>query len=107
VSPFLFAANRCRQTRARRAARPGEGIIVFDAAGFARIRAVPVHGPIDTVGAGDSAVAGLSAALCAGASPREVAKIGNLVASVTIHQIGTTETATPGQVLAANRGARK
>jgi rfaE bifunctional protein kinase chain/domain len=97
----------------RRNSRPAiitvgaEGILLFDAAGFAAIPAVPVHGPIDTVGAGDSVVAGFTAALCAGASPREAAEIGNLAASVTIQQIGTTGTATREQVLAAQRESEK
>ncbi len=84
-----------------------EGILVFDAAGCTRIPVVPVRGSIDTVGAGDSVVAGFTAALCAGASPREAAEVGNLVASVTIQQIGTTGTATPTQVLAAQRETEK
>lgn len=97
----------------RRSHRPAiitvgaEGILIFDAAGSARIPVVPVRGPIDTVGAGDSVVAGFTAALCAGASPRESAVVGNLVASVTIQQIGTTGTATPAQVLAAQRQTEK
>ncbi|MDE3089176.1 MAG: hypothetical protein KGJ80_07305 [Chloroflexota bacterium] len=84
-----------------------KGILVFDAAGCTRIPAVPVRGPIDTVGAGDSAVAGFTVALCAGASVRAAAEIANLVASVTIQQIGTTGTATPEQVLGINREIAK
>jgi rfaE bifunctional protein kinase chain/domain len=79
------------------------GILVFDAAGSAHVPAVPVRGPIDTVGAGDSVIAGFTAALCAGADLHEAAEVGNLVASVTIRQIGTTGTATPEQVLVAQR----
>jgi sugar/nucleoside kinase (ribokinase family) len=59
---------------------------------------LPVEGPIDIVGAGDSTIAGLTAALCAGAALHEAAVVGNLVASVTIQQIGTTGTATRAQV---------
>jgi rfaE bifunctional protein kinase chain/domain len=62
------------------------------------IPAMPVEGPIDIVGAGDSTIAGVTAALCAGASLPEAAVVGNLVASITIQQIGTTGTATRGQV---------
>jgi rfaE bifunctional protein kinase chain/domain len=80
-----------------------EGILVFDAAGSARVPGMRAQGPIDTVGAGDSVVAGLTAALGAGASLREAAAVGNLVASVTIQQIGTTGTATRVQVLEAQR----
>ena len=62
--------------------------------------AVPVTGKIDIVGAGDSATAGLVSALCSGANPAEAAVIANLVASITIQQLGTTGTASPEQVRA-------
>jgi rfaE bifunctional protein kinase chain/domain len=84
-----------------------EGVLLFEAAGFSHIPAAPARDPIDTVGAGDSMLAGFAAALCAGANGREAAKVGNLVASVTIRQIGMTGTATPEQVLAANREIEK
>mgnify|MGYP000331977952 CR=1 FL=1 len=45
-------------------------------------------------------LAGITAALCAGATLCEAALVGNLVASVTIQQIGTTGTATIKQILA-------
>jgi sugar/nucleoside kinase (ribokinase family) len=57
-----------------------------------------VSGPIDVVGAGDSTSAGIACALAAGRTPEEAAAFGNLVASITIRQLGTTGTATPGQV---------
>jgi rfaE bifunctional protein kinase chain/domain len=62
------------------------------------VPAYPVQGPIDTVGAGDSTSAGIACALAAGANLPEAAAFGNLVASVTIQQLGTTGTATPEQV---------
>lgn len=62
---------------------------------------VKVEGMIDIVGAGDSAATGIISALCAGASFAEAALIGNLVASITIRQLGTTGTATVEQVKAA------
>ena len=60
---------------------------------------IRVHRPIDVVGAGDSVMAGIVSSLCCGASPTEAALVGNLVASITIQQIGTTGTATREQVL--------
>jgi rfaE bifunctional protein kinase chain/domain len=78
------------------------GSLVFTADGMHSIPAVPVSGPIDSVGAGDSVMAGLVAALCCGATPAEAAWIGNLVASITIQQIGTTGTASPDQVKERN-----
>lgn len=80
-----------------------DGILVFDENGCARAPGVHIEGEIDTVGAGDSVCAGVTAALCAGASLFEAAEVGNLVAAVTIQQIGVTGTATPAQVIATNR----
>jgi bifunctional ADP-heptose synthase (sugar kinase/adenylyltransferase) len=65
-----------------------------------RVPAYPVAGPIDVCGAGDSCSAGITCAMMAGATPEEAAAFGNLVASITIQQIGVTGTATPGQVRA-------
>ena len=75
-----------------------EGVLLFDG-GVEHVPTRPARGPIDPVGAGDSVMAGLVSALCAGASLREAAIVGNLVASVTIRQIGTTGVASPEQVL--------
>ena len=44
-------------------------------------------------------MAGIAAALCAGASVPEAAEIGCLAAGVTVRQIGTTGTATRKQIL--------
>lgn len=78
-----------------------EGILLCDESGPSRIGSIQVNGPIDTVGAGDSVLAGLCAALCAGATRREAAIVGNLAAAVTIRQIGTTGTASRGQIIDA------
>ena len=58
----------------------------------------PVTGPIDSVGAGDSTSAGIACALACGMSVEEAAAFGNLIASITIQQLGTTGSATPEQV---------
>ena len=58
-----------------------------------------VSGPVDIVGAGDSATSGIVLSLLAGATEIEAAAVANLVASITVQQIGTTGTATPQQVL--------
>jgi rfaE bifunctional protein kinase chain/domain len=63
-----------------------------------RIPAYPVAGPIDIVGAGDSTSAAIVCAVASGAKVEAAAAFGNLVASITIQQIGTTGTATPDQV---------
>jgi rfaE bifunctional protein kinase chain/domain len=64
----------------------------------ARIPGCSVTGPIDIVGAGDSTSAAIVCAMASGASAAAAAAFGNLVASITIQQIGTTGTATPAQV---------
>lgn len=63
------------------------------------IPAVKVEGPIDICGAGDSATAGIVSSLCRSASIEEAALIGNLTASITIQQIGTTGTASTEDIL--------
>lgn len=82
------------------------GIYVFDGSKTFQCPARPVSGPIDIVGAGDSASAGIVAALCARATLAEAAEMGTLVASVTIRKLGTTGTATREEVLKALCEAR-
>ncbi len=81
----------------------GDGILCVDGAQACHIPGIPVAGPIDIVGAGDSTTAGIVSALCAGAAPAQAAHLGCLVASITIQQLGVTGTATPAQVLARFR----
>jgi rfaE bifunctional protein kinase chain/domain len=77
-----------------------DGILVTHAgAPYSLVPAIPVEGPIDIVGAGDSVTAALAASLLAGANEIEAAQIACLVASITIQQIGATGVATPKQVL--------
>jgi rfaE bifunctional protein kinase chain/domain len=76
-----------------------DGILVFDGQGRTHVPGIRVKGPIDIVGAGDSTMAGIVSSLCCGATHAEAALVGNLVASITIQQIGTTGTATRGQVM--------
>jgi rfaE bifunctional protein kinase chain/domain len=62
------------------------------------VPAHPVRGPIDIVGAGDSVTANLAAALAAGADAREAMQLAMAAASVVIHQLGTTGTASVAQI---------
>jgi sugar/nucleoside kinase (ribokinase family) len=57
--------------------------------------ALPVSGPIDTVGAGDMVVAGFSAARAAGATVEEACELASLAVHITIHQLGVTGSASP------------
>jgi bifunctional ADP-heptose synthase (sugar kinase/adenylyltransferase) len=78
------------------------GILVAEALRTHLVPAYPVQGPIDVVGAGDSTNAAIASAIAAGATLVEAAAFGNLVASITIQQIGVTGTATPEQVRGAS-----
>jgi len=65
--------------------------------------AMPLRGPIDIVGAGDAVSANLAAALAGGASLGEAMELANAAASVVIHQLGTTGTASVQQLAAMLR----
>ena len=58
----------------------------------------PLRGPIDVVGAGDAVTASLTAALSAGASTGEALLLAMTAASIVIHQLGTTGTASVAQM---------
>jgi len=100
--------RQCAIELARRCNRPvfctcgADGILAVDSRiaceRVVQVSAYPVSGPIDIVGAGDSTSAGIACALAAGATLTEAAAFGNLIASITIRQIGTTGTATQEQV---------
>ena len=57
------------------------------------VPSLPLRGPIDIVGAGDSVTANLTMALAAGAGLREALELANTAASIVVHQLGTTGTA--------------
>ena len=94
----------CRHTRRVVFGTQGNRGIFFTRAtssaggGGYNIPAYPVSGPIDIVGAGDSCSAGITCAMVSGATHEQAAAFGNLVASITIQQIGVTGTASPEQV---------
>ena len=107
--------NVCVKPNEREAAKlvPGRARAVFLTRGERGIRltepdqlfpsgtdvpAYPVTGPVDICGAGDSCSAGITCAVASGANYVEAAAFGNLIASITVQQIGTTGTATPEQV---------
>lgn len=62
------------------------------------VPSLPVRGEIDIVGAGDAVTANLTASLAAGALLREALEIAMAAASIVIHQLGTTGTATVAQI---------
>ena len=76
----------------------GNGTLVFTETGPMHVPAIAVSGPVDIVGAGDSCMAAIVASLASGAEPVQAALLGNLAASITIQQIGTTGTASQTQI---------
>ncbi len=100
----LAVARRCGTALFKKNQRPvfvtlGErGVLAVTSAGVEHIPGLPIRGEIDIVGAGDSVMAGLIAGLCAGGTTKEAAIIGNMAASITIQQLGTTGTASPAQL---------
>jgi rfaE bifunctional protein kinase chain/domain len=64
----------------------------------AHFPAWPVRGEIDVVGAGDAVTANVTAALAAGATVKEASEIAMVAASIVVHQLGTTGTATLAQI---------
>lgn len=98
-------AGLCRRTGRTAWCTLGERGILFAQPEEAAVSvpAFEVDGPVDIVGAGDAATSGIVASLLAGATENEAAVVGNLTASITVAQIGTTGTASPEQLRAALR----
>ncbi|HVP18839.1 MAG TPA: PfkB family carbohydrate kinase [Spirochaetia bacterium] len=80
--------------------RGARGIIGQDEAGTFEVPGLQIIGRIDTVGAGDSALAGIAAALASGRGCLEAATLGNFVAGVTVRKLYITGTASPEEILA-------
>jgi len=78
--------------------RGGRGLVVCDENGTCEIPGVQAKGEVDTVGAGDSMLAGIALALAAKADATAAAQFGNLVAAVTVQKIRQTGTATPSEI---------
>jgi rfaE bifunctional protein kinase chain/domain len=75
------------------------GILLFDGKELAAIPALQLHGPTDTVGAGDTAVAAIACALAAGATWKEAATLATYAAAVTVQKLRQTGTANPSEIL--------
>lgn len=75
-----------------------KGIYIADKSGDPFAPARKITGPIDPVGAGDTVVSALAAALAAGADPLSAAQLANAAAAVTVRKLKTTGTATPDEI---------
>ncbi|MEY2792952.1 MAG: hypothetical protein RJA76_944 [Bacteroidota bacterium] len=78
------------------------GIMYADHSCIIHEPALPINGPIDTVGAGDMVVAAFSAAVLSGANLSEACQFANLCAHLSIHKIGETGSASPDEIIKLN-----
>lgn len=85
--------------------RGSNGCLVVDKAGMHEIPGLHIIKKTDTVGAGDSMMAGIAACLAIGATPPEAATFGNFVAGVTIQKLQQTGTASPEEIWAIGENA--
>ena len=83
--------------------RGSMGSIVTDDKGISEIAGLMIISRTDTVGAGDSYLAGASAALAAGFSLETAGEFGTFVAGVTVQKLFQTGTATPEEILEIGR----
>ncbi len=79
--------------------RGNRGSLVTDEKGISEMNGLMIVARIDTVGAGDSYLAGISAAIAAGFPLQTAAELGTFAAGVTIQKLFTTGTASPEEIL--------
>jgi rfaE bifunctional protein kinase chain/domain len=79
--------------------RGSDGSLVIDDKGIEEIPGLMILSRVDTVGAGDSYLAGVTAALAAGYDIKTAACLGSYVAGVTVQKLFQTGTATPEEIL--------
>jgi len=79
--------------------RGSYGSLVIDEKGIDEIPGLMIFSRVDTVGAGDSYLAGVAAALGAGCDMKTAATLGSYVAGVTVQKLFQTGTATPEEIL--------
>jgi rfaE bifunctional protein kinase chain/domain len=77
-----------------------KGSLTISEKGISNISGLMIIGRVDTVGAGDSYLAGAASALAAGYDMEVAAVIGTLVAGVTVQKLFQTGTATPEEIMA-------
>jgi rfaE bifunctional protein kinase chain/domain len=80
--------------------RGEHGCVVYDGREYREIPGLLIVSPIDSVGAGDSMLAGIAAALAAGETPLVAAELGTYIAGVTVQKLFQTGTASPEEILA-------
>jgi rfaE bifunctional protein kinase chain/domain len=79
--------------------RGSRGSLTIDINGISDIPGLMILSRVDTVGAGDSYLAGAASALAAGYSMNDAATLGSYVAGVTVQKLFQTGTATPAEIM--------
>lgn len=80
--------------------RGSNGSVVAGNPGITEIPGLMIISPTDTVGAGDSYLAGAAATLAAGYSLETAGLLGTFTAGVTVQKLYQTGTASPGEIIA-------
>jgi rfaE bifunctional protein kinase chain/domain len=80
--------------------RGEDGLIVAEKESVHAVPGIQVLGDTDPVGAGDTVVAAIAAALGSGHPPQVAAQLANIAATITVLKLRTTGTATPSEILA-------
>ncbi len=75
------------------------GCLIFDGDRVEDVPGIPSEPPLDTVGAGDSFISALGAALASSATTAEAAELACLAAAVTIKKLGLTGAASQRETL--------
>ena len=83
--------------------RGSRGSVIVDESGISEIPGLLILAKVDTVGAGDSYLAGAASALGAGYNMVEAAQLGTFVAGVTVRKLFQTGTATPDEILSIGK----
>ncbi len=99
-SEVTFAAERLYEKYRKPVliTRGSRGSIVTDDKGISEIGGLMIISRTDTVGAGDSYLAGAAAALAAGYSLETAGELGTFTAGVTVQKLFQTGTASPEEV---------
>ena len=79
------------------------GLLLFDSNGAQEIPALKIAGAVDPVGAGDTVVATLAAALATGITPALAGTLAMIAAAVTVRKLRQTGTASPKEILRITR----
>jgi rfaE bifunctional protein kinase chain/domain len=79
--------------------RGSRGSLTINESGVAETLGLMIISKVDTVGAGDSYLAGVAATMAAGYPTEIAAEIGSYVAGVTVQKLFQTGTASPSEIL--------